>query len=407
MLQLQVREVDICRISKLIAKYNIKASLTNQVITLESKISDELLSELCNSVTICTVQNFSSKVNTITHEKLKVSNVEEPATNKFEEEAIVESSNKEVVSVTKQVEEETIGEPYNEEVVPTPQVMKTYKLIYFKVRRGEVYWCDFGEPYGCEQGGIRPVIVIQNDKGNLSSPCTIVLSCTAQHKKILPTHKELDFLNETILNCEESDSKLKSTVVLAEQIKTVDKTRLRKYIGNISSRYMDELQEIIDNSLQLKRIQGVISETENPNIDKQIDSHVPKENKDLNMVQIQLLSMVNIEELFKISKTRVSDEIKSEKILQLFGFDMQKNGVQYLLKAIFISPKYAYFNLETLCESISENEPDIEKDEIKRLIVARVKERFKFKKSPTIDFIRLVNIFLSKKEDEQNEEINI
>ena len=78
---------------------------------------------------------------------------------------------------------------------------------------------------------------------------------------------------------------------------------------------------------------------------------------------------------------------------------MQKNGVQYLFKAILISPKDAYFNLETLCESISKSESAIEKDEIKRLIVARVKERFKFKKSPTTDFIRLVNSFLTKKED--------
>ena len=69
------------------------------------------------------------------------------------------------------------------------------------------------------------------------------------------------------------------------------------------------------------------------------------------------------------------------------------------------SPKNAYFNLETLCESVSQKE-GIDKEEIKRLIVARVKETFCFRKAPTIDFIRLVNNFLAKQEV-SNEETNI
>ena len=63
--------------------------------------------------------------------------------------------------------------------------------------------------------------------------------------------------------------------------------------------------------------------------------------------------------------------------------------------------------METLCENISKDESDIEKDEIKRLIIARVKERFKLGKSSTISFIRLINGFLTKKEDEQDEETDI
>lgn len=121
------------------------------------------------------------------------------------------------------------------------------------------------------------------------------------------------------------------------------------------------------------------------------------------MVQIQLLSLVDINELLKIAQSRDSDNVKAEKILKLFGFDMQKNGVQYLFKAIILSPKGAYFNLETLCDSVAKSEPNSEKDEIKRLIVARIKEQFNFRKAPTIDFIRLVNSFLIKEENEQHE----
>lgn len=79
----------------------------------------------------------------------------------------------------------------------------------------------------------------------------------------------------------------------------------------------------------------------------------------------------------------------------MFGFDFKKNGVQYLVKAIIASPKDAYFNLETLSESVSRTE-SIDKEEVKRLIVARVKETFSFRKAPTIHFIRLVNFLLKQ-----------
>ena len=123
------------------------------------------------------------------------------------------------------------------------------------------------------------------------------------------------------------------------------------------------------------------------------------------MVQIRLLSFVDINELLKISQEHATDEVKAKKILELFGFDFNKNGVPYVLKAILASPKDAYFNLETLSESVSKKE-SIDKEEVKRLIVARVKETFGFRKAPTVDFIRLVNSFLLKQED-NNEEINI
>ena len=205
----------------------------------------------------------------------------------------------------------------------------------------------------------------------------------------------------------------KENVVEAGQIRTIDKTRLRKFLGTMTPEFMNEMQDIIDISLNLQRKEKVITKTEKVYVDKPVyinvpaDTNTPKERKDLNMVQIQLLSLVDVKELFKIAQTRYSDKIKAERILELFGFNMQKNGVKYLFKAILISPKDAYFNLETLCDSVAKSEHNVEKDEIKRLIVARIKEQFKFRKSPTIDFIRLVNSFLIKKEDEQNEENNI
>lgn len=132
---------------------------------------------------------------------------------------------------------------------------------------------------------------------------------------------------------------------------------------------------------------------------------LPRERKDVNMTQVQLLSFVDINELLKISQTNSNNEIKTQKILELFGFDFKRNGVQYLLKAIIASSKDAYFNIETLSESVSLSEC-VDKEEIKRLIVARVKERFGFRKAPTIDFIRLVSNLLVKQEV-NNEKVNI
>lgn len=368
MLQLQVKEFDISRISKVLVKYQIKASITDQTITLDGNISDELLNQLCDYVTICSVQNYSSELS---------ANIDE--------------------SVKHMVQDST-------HTTLIPQTIPDYDLIYPRVRYGEVYWCDLGTPFYHEQGYRRPVIVVQNKHGNLFSDTTIVLPCTSKSKNQLPVHYSFTFSNENMINYNDTVPATENTV-MAEQIMVIDKKRLRKFIGTMNDEFMKKIQELIILSLNLTIPEKIITKTQKVYIEKPVyqkevvDPHAPK---DLNVVQIKLLSLVDINELFEISKYSNSDEVKTQKILRLFGFDIQKNGVQYLFKAILISPRDMYFNLDTLCEDISKNETDIEKEEIKRLIVARVKECLKFKKSPTIDFIRLVNSFLSK-EDKNNE----
>ncbi len=386
MLQLQTKTFDICRISKLLVKHNIKASISNQVITLDGEISDELLGELCDGITICNVQNFGGEVIPLIQKETNYPESDE------------------IVSTPTEVEDVAVKTP--SDVVLAPQITEKYDLLYSTVKRGEVYLCDFGEPYGSEQGNKRYAIVVQNDDGNFHSPTTIVLACTTEQKKRLPVHYHFVFSNENMIDYDVIRVGMEQNTVMAEQIRTVDKTRLRKFLGTMTPEFMNKMQDIIDISLNLQRQEKVITKTEKVYVDKPVyinvpaDTNAPKERKDLNMVQIQLLSLVDVNELFKIAQARDSDKIKAEKILGLFGFDMQRNGVQYLFKAILISPKEAYFNLETLCDSVAKSEPNVEKDEIKRLIVARIKEQFKFRKSPTIDFIRLVNSFLIKEEDE-------
>src|SRR5574344_2023639 len=93
------------------------------------------------------------------------------------------------------------------------------------VKRGDMFYADLSPVIGSEQGGVRPVIIIQNDIGNKHSPTVIAAAITSQMgKSKLPTHIEIGTQNSGL----KSDS-----IVLAEQIRTIDKSRLKEKIGHI------------------------------------------------------------------------------------------------------------------------------------------------------------------------------
>lgn len=107
------------------------------------------------------------------------------------------------------------------------------------VKRGDVYFADLSPVVGSEQGGVRPVLVIQNDIGNRFSPTVIVAAITAQIQKAkLPTHVEIDAKRYKF----ERDS-----VILLEQIRTIDKQRLTDKITHLD----DEMMERVDEALQI------------------------------------------------------------------------------------------------------------------------------------------------------------
>jgi mRNA interferase MazF len=107
------------------------------------------------------------------------------------------------------------------------------------VKRGDVYFADLSPVVGSEQGGVRPVLVIQNDIGNRFSPTVIVAAITAQIQKAkLPTHVEIDAKRYGF----ERDS-----VILLEQIRTIDKQRLTDKITHLD----DEMMGKVDESLQV------------------------------------------------------------------------------------------------------------------------------------------------------------
>lgn len=116
------------------------------------------------------------------------------------------------------------------------------------VSRGELYTADLDPVVGSEQGGLRPVLVIQNDMGNRYSPTVIVLAVSSQLQKArLPTHVLLPAAGRGL----ERDS-----VVLAEQVRTLDKRRLRERIGRLTPDDMAQVNRALAVSLGLAGNQG-------------------------------------------------------------------------------------------------------------------------------------------------------
>ena len=112
-----------------------------------------------------------------------------------------------------------------------------------EIKRNEIYYADLNPVKGSEQGGIRPVLVIQNDTGNKHSPTTIVAAITSKEEKAkLPTHVE-------VTNCGVE----RKSLALLEQIRTIDKSRLIKYVGELNGATVKDINEAISISLGLNR----------------------------------------------------------------------------------------------------------------------------------------------------------
>ena len=111
------------------------------------------------------------------------------------------------------------------------------------VKRGDIYYADLSPVVGSEQGGVRPVLIIQNDVGNKHSPTVIATAITSQiNKAKMPTHIEID-ANEYGLS--------KDSVVLAEQIRTIDKKRLKEKIGHLDDDLMLKVNQALEISFGL------------------------------------------------------------------------------------------------------------------------------------------------------------
>ncbi len=105
------------------------------------------------------------------------------------------------------------------------------------IKRGEIYYADLNPVVGSEQGGIRPIVVLQNDTGNRYSPTVIAAATTSRLTKAkLPTHIELSSLSTPMP---------RDSVVLLEQIRTIDKSRLKERIGTLPPDVMSRIDDAL------------------------------------------------------------------------------------------------------------------------------------------------------------------
>ena len=112
------------------------------------------------------------------------------------------------------------------------------------VKRGDIYYADLSPVVGSEQGGLRPVLIVQNDIGNKYSPTVIAAAITSKLDKAkLPTHIDV-YAEEFGLS--------KNSVVLLEQIRTLDKRRLREKMGHLDDETMNAVNDAITISLGLR-----------------------------------------------------------------------------------------------------------------------------------------------------------
>ncbi len=112
------------------------------------------------------------------------------------------------------------------------------------VRRGDIFYADLSPVVGSEQGGVRPVLIIQNDMGNRHSPTVIAAAITSQMNKAkLPTHIEL---------IDQDCGLTRDSVVLLEQVRTLDKRRLRERMGRLGEEQMKLVDAAIEVSFGLK-----------------------------------------------------------------------------------------------------------------------------------------------------------
>ncbi len=115
------------------------------------------------------------------------------------------------------------------------------------IRRGDIYYADLSPVVGSEQGGIRPVLIVQNDVGNRFSPTVIAAAITSQKDKArLPTHIQVDSVGSGLA---------KDSIVLLEQIRTIDKKRLKEHMGRLDDFSMKRVNQALQVSF------GLASET--------------------------------------------------------------------------------------------------------------------------------------------------
>lgn len=117
------------------------------------------------------------------------------------------------------------------------------RVYQVNIRRGDIFYADLRPVVGSEQGGVRPVLIVQNDTGNRHSPTVIIAAITSRIKTKLPTHVEIDSGRYSMI---------KDSVILLEQLRTIDKARLKDKVCHLDNEIIDKVNEALITSLEIQ-----------------------------------------------------------------------------------------------------------------------------------------------------------
>lgn len=174
------------------------------------------------------------------------------------------------------------------------------------INRGDIFFADLGSGEGSEQSGFRPVVIIQNNMGNKHSSTVIVAALTSKIKKSrIPTHVEVSRYDNTGL--------VKDSVVLLEQIRTIDKRKLKHKIGKCSYERLESIDKAIKVSLGIQLNHNYL---ENDIINRRFEENIPKEVFDISKVERmkkaieELKTFVNKYKDLNLDMTVINNNIK-------------------------------------------------------------------------------------------------
>lgn len=349
-LQLFAEDLDICRIGKILGKYNIKSNITNASILIDcDKLPDEVASTIFECSTITYAQNYVLSNATYSRSATSV------------------PKKKQIQQSVFDTDDYLVEDNYPNYIIEKP-AERNDSEVRRVLHRGEVYAINSSKKLSPDD--VQPkecAIIIQDDYLNSTSNNTIALFCSSQPEN-LALSKFSFRLSDDILfdSCPERLLPYYCCTFVINSLEGIKSGKLGKYLGTVNNRFMGKIQPAIDFHLGLKRSRTV------------------------NLAQLQIISTVNTNELLQIAQSADTIENKVNRLLDLFKFDFTLNGVNYLRDAIIYATQLTNYRLEDLATEVAKNK-NINEVEVIRLITARIKEHFKLKQVPALSFIRLID----------------
>ena len=348
MLYLETRDLKIAQITKILLRYDVEASISNNAIKLKGEVSDELVSELLDSITILSISNFEE--NAESNDNISEHPVE------YHE--ILRRNDCKLLSIT-----------------------DDYELRYPNPKAGEVYMCDFGIPYGHELGGIRPALVVSIQ--NLGTVvCVVPFKSKINNVPIKYQIAQNDGTFEEIMHSEYS--RKDGGLDFANE-RSIDKKRLRDYFGKLKPEIFHNCQKIL------------------------LSIFKTRESNNFEIIN-QILSKVDIDELNQILIKPIPKIDKIKAIFTFLDFELEDIKTKYLIKAILFSFRYWKFDMKYLVHNLFQSDRDSKTEryteqQIYYFIDSVVKEKFSNYGCTTLDFISVIKDII--KTGDTNEKSNI